>query len=86
MAVSNAFGSNVFDICFCVGIPFLIQAMYGVPLTMDSVMHNTVHDHGFCHNHTVHDDGFFLNYTVHDGFFHNYTVHDGFRSQTNTPC
>ena len=27
MAVSNAFGSNVFDICFCVGIPFLIQTI-----------------------------------------------------------
>ena len=33
MAISNALGSNVFDFCFCLGLPFFIQClMSGAPV------------------------------------------------------
>jgi Ca2+/Na+ antiporter len=31
MAVSNAVGSNVFDILLCLGLPWSIQCLYAYP-------------------------------------------------------
>lgn len=38
MAISNAFGSNIFDIFFCLGVPFFLQAIVsGKPIPVPEV-------------------------------------------------